>query len=69
VWLGLSQFGASFAALASHGLVFAALTLAWLALVARAGAALRVPKVRRVLDVVTGIVLVAFGARLATDRR
>ncbi|HEV8460901.1 MAG TPA: LysE family translocator [Gaiellaceae bacterium] len=65
----LPQFGASFAALASHGLMFAALTLAWLSLVARAGALLRVPAVRRALDVATGIVLVAFGVRLATERR
>ena len=65
----LPQFGASFAALAGHGLVFAVLTLTWLSLVARAGAALRVPKVRRLLDIVTGIVLVAFGVRLATERR
>jgi threonine/homoserine/homoserine lactone efflux protein len=65
----LPQFGASFAALVSHGLVFALLTLTWLSLVAHAGALLRVAKVRRVLDIVTGIVLVAFGARLATERR
>ena len=65
----LPQFGASFAALATHGLMFSALTLAWLSLVARAGAVLRVPKLRRALDVVTGIVLVAFGARLAAERR
>jgi len=65
----LPQFGTSFAALAAHGVVFAALTLMWLTFVARAGAALRVPAVRRVLDVVTGVVLVAFGVRLATERR
>ena len=65
----LPQFGTSFAALATHGVVFAALTLAWLTFVARAGAALRVPAVRRGLDVVTGVVLVAFGFRLATERR
>ena len=65
----LPQFGTSFAALLSHGVVFAALTLCWLALVARAGGALRVPAVRRVLDVVTGVVLIAFGVRLATERR
>jgi threonine/homoserine/homoserine lactone efflux protein len=65
----LPQFGASFAALATHGLVFAALTLAWLSLVARAGAMLRIPKVRRTLDVITAVVLVAFGMRLATERR
>ena len=65
----LPQFGTSFAALALHGLAFAALTLAWLLFVARTGAALRVPRVRRALDVVTGVVLVAFGFRLATERR
>jgi threonine/homoserine/homoserine lactone efflux protein len=65
----LPQFGASFAALATHGVIFAAITLLWLAAIARAGAALRVPAVRRALDVVTGVVLVAFGLRLATERR
>jgi threonine/homoserine/homoserine lactone efflux protein len=45
------------------------LTLAWLAFVGRLGSALRVPAVRRVLDVVTGVVLVAFGVLLATERR
>ena len=65
----LPQFGASFAALAVHGLVFAALTLGWLSAVAWAGAALRVPAVRRALDVVTGVLLVAFGVRLAAERR
>jgi threonine/homoserine/homoserine lactone efflux protein len=65
----LPQFGASLPALAAHSLVFAALTLAWLSFVARASSALRVPAVRRALDVVTGVVLVAFGARLATERR
>ena len=65
----LPQFGASFGALATHGLVFAALTLGWLALVARTSAALRRPAVRRALDVVSGVVLVAFGLRLATERR
>jgi threonine/homoserine/homoserine lactone efflux protein len=65
----LPQFGASFAALALHGLAFAGLTLAWLSLVARGGEALRVPGVRRALDLVTGVVLVAFGFRLAAERR
>jgi threonine/homoserine/homoserine lactone efflux protein len=65
----LPQFGSSFGALASHGFAFAGLTLAWLLLVARAGNALRVPRVRRVVDAVTGIVLVAFGFRLAAERR
>jgi threonine/homoserine/homoserine lactone efflux protein len=65
----LPQFGTSFAVLAAHGAIFAALTLAWLAFVARAGAALRVPSVRRALDVITGVVLIAFGLRLASERR
>jgi threonine/homoserine/homoserine lactone efflux protein len=65
----LPQFGTSFAALALHGLAFAALTLGWLLIVARAGTVLRVRRVRRALDVVTGIVLVAFGFRLAAERR
>jgi threonine/homoserine/homoserine lactone efflux protein len=65
----LPQFGTSFAALATHGVLFATLTLAWLSFVAWAGAALRVPAVRRTLDVITGVILVAFGVRLATERR
>lgn len=65
----LPQFGTSFVVLAAHGLIFVALTLAWLAFVGRLGSALRVPAVRRALDVVTGVVLVAFGVLLATERR
>jgi threonine/homoserine/homoserine lactone efflux protein len=45
------------------------LTLVWLLLVVRAGSALRVPRLRRVLDAVTGVVLVAFGVGLAATRR
>ncbi|HST18995.1 MAG TPA: LysE family translocator [Gaiellaceae bacterium] len=65
----LPQFGASSAELAVHALLFSALTLGWLCLVARAGAARRVPVVRRLIDAVAGVVLVAFGARLASGRR
>jgi len=65
----LPQFGTSPVELATHALVFSALTLGWLCLVACAGAALRVASVRRLIDAVTGIVLVAFGARLAAGRR
>jgi threonine/homoserine/homoserine lactone efflux protein len=65
----LPQFGASFAGLAVHGAVFALLTLGWLSLVARTATALRVPVVRRAVDVLTGLVLVTFGARLAAERR
>jgi threonine/homoserine/homoserine lactone efflux protein len=63
---------ASFAALLALGLLFCALTLAWLTFyavaVARLGRLLTAT-VRRVLDAVTGVVLVAFGLRLATEER
>jgi threonine/homoserine/homoserine lactone efflux protein len=65
----LPQFGGSYLALGAHGLVFAALTLCWLALVSRGAGMLLVPRVRRIVDVVTGVVLVALGLRLATGRR
>jgi len=70
----LPQFGdGSFPALLALGLVFSALTLAWLisyaVVVAKAGDVLRRERVRRALDAVMGAVLVAFGLRLATDRR
>jgi threonine/homoserine/homoserine lactone efflux protein len=65
----LPQFGSSFAALAAHASLFSVLTLLWLSLVAQAGAALRTPRFRRALDAITGLVLIAFGARLATEPR
>jgi threonine/homoserine/homoserine lactone efflux protein len=69
----LPQFASSFAGLLALGLVFATLTLLWLSLyavvVARAGAVLRRSLVRRLLDAVTGAVLVALGLRVATERR
>ena len=65
--------GASFVDLLLPGLVFAALTLGWLsgyaAVVARAGDVLRRSRVRRALDAVTGIALVGFGARVASEAR
>jgi threonine/homoserine/homoserine lactone efflux protein len=68
----LPQFGTSFAGLLALGLVFCALTLTWLSayalVIARAGNFLRHPSVRRVLDAVTGAVLVTFGLRLAAER-
>jgi threonine/homoserine/homoserine lactone efflux protein len=68
----LPQFGHSFAALLGLGLVFCSMTLAWLwayaVVIARAGDVLRRPRVRRMIDAVTGAVLVAFGARLAAER-
>ena len=69
----LPQFGGSFLALLGLGLLFCAMTLAWLCayagVVARAGDALRRPRVRRTLDALTGGVLVALGLRLATATR
>ena len=65
----LPQFGASFGALAVHGVIFAALTLIWLSAVGRAGATLVRPRVRRPVELVTGVVLVALGLRVATERR
>jgi threonine/homoserine/homoserine lactone efflux protein len=64
---------ASFLPLLALGLIFCALTLAWLAgysvLVARAGDLLRRGALRRALDGVTGVVLIGFGVRLALERR
>jgi threonine/homoserine/homoserine lactone efflux protein len=69
----LPQFGESFPALLALGVLFCSLTLAWLAAyavaVARAGNFLRRPRIRRALEAVTGAGLVAFGLRLATERR
>jgi threonine/homoserine/homoserine lactone efflux protein len=70
----LPQFApAHLAALLLLGLAFCAMTFAWLALyaglVAWAGDVLRRPKVRRLVEVATGTVLVALGLRLATERR
>ena len=68
----LPQFGASFAGMLALGLLFAALTLAWLSLyaaaVAKATGLLQRSPVRRALDAVTGLVLVALGLRIATER-
>jgi threonine/homoserine/homoserine lactone efflux protein len=64
---------ASFGSLFLLGLVFCAMTLAWLSAyaiaVAKAGDVLRRPRIRRTLDGVMGAVLVAFGVRLATQQR
>jgi threonine/homoserine/homoserine lactone efflux protein len=64
---------ASFAGLLALGLVFCGLTLVWLSAyavaVARAGDVLRRTGIRRALDAVSGAVLVAFGLRLATEKR
>jgi threonine/homoserine/homoserine lactone efflux protein len=64
---------ASFAALLALGLLFCAMTLAWLAgsavVIAKAGQALARPRIRRALEGVTGAVLVALGLRLALASR
>lgn len=68
----LPQFGSSFAAMLALGLVFATLTLVWLSAyavaVAKATTFLQRSWVRRALDAVTGLVLVALGLRVATER-
>jgi len=65
--------GASFLGLLALGLLFCAMTVAWLTAyavaVGKAGDVLRRSRVRRSLDAVTGAVLVALGLRLATERR
>jgi threonine/homoserine/homoserine lactone efflux protein len=62
----------TFASLFALGILFCAMTFAWLSLYAavveRAGTVLRRPRVRRWLDAVTGTVLVALGLRVATTR-
>src|SRR5207302_728996 len=69
----LPQFGRSFPALLALGLLFCALTLAWLSAyavaVARAGDFLRRRGIRRAIEGLTGAVLVALGVRLATEHR
>jgi threonine/homoserine/homoserine lactone efflux protein len=69
----LPQFASSFAGLLALGAVFAGLTVAWLAayalVVAALGERLLASRVRRVLDAVTGAVLVALGLRLAREYR
>jgi threonine/homoserine/homoserine lactone efflux protein len=63
----------SFLALLELGFIFCGITLAWLvayaAVAAGVGGFLRRPTARRILDGVTGLVLIGFGLRLATERR
>jgi threonine/homoserine/homoserine lactone efflux protein len=64
--------GGAFAVLLALGLLFCALTLAWLSLYAVAIDRLRrllSSTVERVLDALTGLVLVVLGARLAAESR
>ena len=65
--------GPAFPTLLAFGLLFCAMTFAWLCaysvVVARAGDALRRPRIRRALDAVMGAALVAVGVRVAVERR
>jgi threonine/homoserine/homoserine lactone efflux protein len=64
---------ASFGSLVVLGVLFCAIGLSWLTVyvlaLARIGDFLRRPRPRRVLDGVTGLVLVGFGIRLASEHR
>jgi threonine/homoserine/homoserine lactone efflux protein len=68
----LPQFAHSFAALLVLGFAFASMTLVWLTAyafaVARAGDFLLRPRIRRLIDTIVGVVLIAFGVRLAAER-
>ena len=63
--------GPTFATMLGLGLVFCTMTLLWLTahavLVAKAGIALQRPAVRRIVDAVTGAILVTLGLRLAIE--
>jgi RhtB (resistance to homoserine/threonine) family protein len=65
--------GSTFAALLLLGLLFAGLTLAWLAAygvaIGHGTKLLRRPRVQRVLDRFTGLVFLGFGVRLAFEHR
>jgi threonine/homoserine/homoserine lactone efflux protein len=65
--------GPAFAVLMAFGLLFCAMTFAWLVfysvVVARAGAALRRPRIRRTMDAIMGTALVALGLRVAIEPR
>jgi threonine/homoserine/homoserine lactone efflux protein len=69
----LPQFGTGFVPMLALGLLFCALTFAWLAVyatvVAKAGDVLRRPRIRRAIDALTGAVLIGLGVRIATETR
>jgi threonine/homoserine/homoserine lactone efflux protein len=64
---------ASFVTLLALGVLFCALTFVWLsayaAAVAKAGGFLRRPRIRGLIDGLTGLVLVTIGVRLASQSR
>ena len=63
--------GPTFLGMLGFGLLFCAMTLTWLCgyawLVARAGVVLRAPRVRRLVDTISGVILVAMGIRVAAE--
>jgi threonine/homoserine/homoserine lactone efflux protein len=65
--------GPAFPTLLAFGVLFSAMTFTWLCVysvaVARAGRALRRPRIRRALDAIMGAALVAMGLRVAAERR
>ena len=68
----VSRGQASFETLLVLGLIFNVMTLSWLTayalVVSRVGDILRRDRIRRSLEAVTGLFLVGFGLRLATER-
>jgi threonine/homoserine/homoserine lactone efflux protein len=68
----LPQFGSHFTGLVVLGLVFCAMTFAWLAFyalaIARIGHLIGRSRVRRALDAVTGAALVGLAVRLVTEQ-
>jgi threonine/homoserine/homoserine lactone efflux protein len=69
----LPQFATSFSGLLALGLVFCSMTLMWLSgytfAIAKAAGFLRRPRVMQTVEALTGTVLIALGARLATEGR
>ena len=69
----VAEDGPPFVPLLALGILFCVITLAWLTgyafAVARAGDVLRRSAVRRTIEAVTGVVLVAFGVRVAVGSR
>ena len=63
----------TFASMVTLGLAFVTMTMLWLSayaiVVARAGHVLGRPRIRRAFDAAMGTILVAFGLRLAVERR
>jgi threonine/homoserine/homoserine lactone efflux protein len=63
--------GPTFAGMLGLGVMFCTMTLVWLAayawLIARVGVVLRRTGIRRLLDTIAGVILIALGLRLATE--